>query len=63
MNAWTNLRLATIQADLTARRAAVAAERAAVSARDAGTRTVPTVAAPRSDRGLAGWPVSSASRS
>lgn len=63
MNAWTNLRLATIQADLTARRADIAAERSATATRTKPDRPAAAVPAPGREARPDGWPVSIASRS
>lgn len=63
MNAWTNLRLATIQADLTTRRADVAAERLVATARAADARPISSAVESRTGSRLAGWPISIASRS
>lgn len=63
MNAWTNLRLATIQADLDTRRAAVAAERLASTARSASARPAPSRPESRIEARLTGRPISTASRS
>lgn len=62
MNAWTNLRLAMIQADLADRRNDAALQRAAAPVRATRPAIVPTQD-PRSNPPITGWPISAASRS